>query len=454
MSLASYIGKILGPMAFKIAGIDIFGYWKWLKESEQWTPQQRNEWRVKRLGDILEHCWNNVPFYRELWSDHGVRIRRPRELAELEAFPIVGRDLFREQRQRIIAGNVRSIPHKNVATGGTTGSPLQYKQDFPAEALRCAFAWNGWRSFGFRFGENVCSIMGGSLQPGSASLRGRVRSWLIRYHGVSCLSMNEHVARATYEIIRRHKATVIYGYPSMVAEFCDYVKEKDAAFRSLKAVVTTAEMLLPHYRQKIEKTLGAPVFDNYGCNDGGVLSFECELHQGLHYNDLESIIEVPSPDQSGVGLCAITNLWNRSMPFIRYENGDLIALGEGKCPCGRVYPMIQSVDGRTGDILRFANGRSLGPPGLTLIFKHFPIDGWQVVQMGPDALEVRIKATDRLSADQEDYIRKVIWQHLDLKVAIDIRYPEKLATTPLGKLRPVLIATRDEQRTASDVCLS
>lgn len=396
---------------------------------------------------MLEHCWDNVPFYREFWSDHGVTVRRPRSFEELEAFPTISRKVFRENRLRIVAANIASLPHKNESTGGTTGSPLQYKQDFAAHALRYAFAWHWWRSIGYRFGDDVCTIMGGSIQPGQASLRNRVRQWLSRYHGVSCLSMNQQVAEATYEIIRRYQPSVIYGYPSMIAEFCGYVKEGDGTFGSLKAVVPTAEMLLPHYRKKIETTLGAPVFNNYGCNDGGLLSLECELHQGLHYNDLESVVDVSSPDDSGIGHCVITNLWNRSMPFIRYNNGDLIALGKEGCPCGRVYPLIRSVEGRTGDILRFPNGATLGPPGLTLIFKEFPIEAWQVVQTGPSALEVRIKAKTQLSAENEDYIGKVICRHLNMSVAINIRYMEQLATTSRGKLRPVFVATPDEGRT-------
>src|SRR5262245_57532801 len=122
MKLASHVSRAVAPTLFKFAGIDIFGYWKWLKKTELWSPQQRYEWRLKRLGDIVEHCWDNVPFYREFWSDHRVTIRRPRSLDELKEFPTVSRDLYRQQRERIIASNVTSIPHKDLGTGGTTGS--------------------------------------------------------------------------------------------------------------------------------------------------------------------------------------------------------------------------------------------------------------------------------------------------------------------------------------------
>jgi phenylacetate-CoA ligase len=446
MNIASQITKLIAPTLFKITGSDIFRLWRWLEQTETWEPRNRDQWRLQRLGDMIEHCWDNVPFYREFWSDHGVKIRRPRAFEELKAFPIIGRDIFRKNRESVQAANIGSIPHKNESTGGTTGAPLQYKQDLVEHSLRYAFAWHWWTSIGFQFGDNVCSMTGGSLQRGQATLRNRARRWLSRYHGVSCLSMNPTVAAATYDIIRRYQPTIIYGYPSMVAEFCEHVKQHDPVFRCLKGIVTTAEMLYPHYRQRIEGTLDAPVFNNYGCNDGGVISLECELHQGLHYNDLESVVEVESPDEAGVGLCAMTNLWNRSMPFVRYVNGDLLALGDLKCACGRIYPLIRSVEGRTGDVLRFPNGRTLGPPGLTLIFKEFPIDAWQVVQTGPAALEIRIKAKERLIVEKEAYIATVIRSHLNLDVDIRIRYTDQLATTSRGKLRPVFIAPHDEEQ--------
>lgn len=451
MKIPSVISKIVSPTLFRIMGIDVFGYRQWLEGTEKWALQRRNEWRLQRLGDLLEHCWDHVPFYRELWSDHGVKLRRPGNFAELEAFPVVNRDTFREHRDRIIADNLRNISHKDDATGGTTGSPLKYKQDLSLHALRYGFGQICFRFTGYNYGDDVCTIAGGSLIPGQATLRNRARNWLERGHGVSCVGMNDKVAKACYDMIQRYQPVIIQGYPSMIAEFCSIIKNENFLFGNLKAVITTAEMLYPQYRSRIEETLGVPVFDHYGCNDGGLASFECELHRGLHYNDLESIIEVIAPDAEGIGNIAITNLWNRSMPFIRYENGDQISLEKDQCACGRVYPLIRSVHGRTGDILRFANGRSLGAPGLTLIFKRFPIDGWQVVQTGSSSIEVRVKAKQRLNENDEQYIHQVIHLHLTTDVDIIIRYVNELATTSHGKLKPVFVDMTSEQLSKPEV---
>jgi len=444
MKVTSAISRIISPILFRIRGIDIFGNRQWLLDAEKWTRQERDEWRLQRLGDMIEHCWDHVPFYRDLWSGQGIKIRRPRNLEEIQAFPVVDRDVYREHRDRIVADNLRIIPHKDDATGGTTGTPLKYKQDLALHALRYGFGLIGYHFAGYNYGDDVCVIAGGSILPGQASHRNRIRNWLERGHGISCVGMNSEVAKRCLDVIRRHNPVIIHGYPSMIAEFCNIIKDDNFSFKSVKAIITTAEMLYPHYRSRIEETLGVPVFDHYGCNDGGMASFECEFHRGLHYNDLESIIEVISPDASGVGPAVITNLWNRSMPFIRYMNGDQIALAKEPCACGRVYPVISSVYGRTGDILRFPNGRSLGAPGLTLIFKKLPIDGWQVAQTGSNSIEIRIKAKQPLNTDDEKYIHQVIHQHLTTDVNIGIRYVNELATTSRGKLKPVFVEMSNE----------
>jgi len=444
MNIASTISKLISPTLFRLMGIDIFHYRKFLMDAATWTAQERSAWRLERLGDIIEHCWNHVPFYHELWSDHGIKIRRPRSFDELELFPIINRDMFREHRERIIAANINKIPYKTDSTGGTTGSPLKYYHDLSLHALRYGFVLIGLHFSGYNYGDEVCFIAGGSILPGKSSIRNRCRNWLERGHGISCVGMNINVAKGCHKMIERHQPLFLQGYPSMIAEFCNIMNQENIpAYKSLKAVITTAEMLYPHYRKQIEDTLGVPVFDHYGCNDGGLLSYECERHNGFHYNDLESIANVVAPDESGIGKLVITNLWNRSMPFIRYENGDLVSLGQEPCRCGRIYPLIRNVIGRSGDILRFSNGRTLGAPGLTLIFKELPIEGWQVVQTGQDKLEVRIKAKQNLQIDLEAYIRKIICHHLESDIDISIIYVTQLAVTKHGKLKPVFVEMAD-----------
>jgi phenylacetate-CoA ligase len=205
----------------------------------------------------------------------------------------------------------------------------------------------------------------------------------------------------------------------------------------VKAAFTTAEMLLPKYRKVIEERFRCPVFNVLGCADGGYVACECTRHQGFHYNDLQSVLEVADPGEDGVGRLLITNLWNRSMPFVRYENGDQISLPDSDCPCGETFPMIGAVKGRTTDILRFRNGKSLAGPAITLIFRDMDIGAWQVVQRASDRLEVRICSREEPKQEDLDYIERCLDHHLGKDVQVDILHVDELETTSAGKLKPV-----------------
>ncbi|CAD7766617.1 MAG: hypothetical protein DNFNHJIP_00015 [Candidatus Argoarchaeum ethanivorans] len=149
------------------------------------------------------------------------------------------------------------------------------------------------------------------------------------------------------------------------------------------------------------------------------------------------MLEVDCRGKTGKGDLLITNLWNKSTPFIRYENGDMVTLTDQPCQCGCSFPMISSIIGRTADILTFSNGRSLAGPALTLIFREMEIDGWQVVQTGNNRLEVRMCCLTELKPEYVEHVKKILRQHLSDEVEIDVKHVEKLKLTKGGKWKPI-----------------
>ncbi|MDH5811889.1 MAG: hypothetical protein QE160_06460 [Candidatus Verstraetearchaeota archaeon] len=249
--------------------------------------------------------------------------------------------------------------------------------------------------------------------------------------------MDRVLAKKYHRMLLKYGAKFLYGYPSVLFLLGKFLAEEGLTLPTLKAVVTTGEMLLPHYRRSIEKTLGCPVFDNLGCNDGGFESYECKEHKGFHYNDLQAILEVEDCLSVGESRLLITNLWNKSTPFIRYENGDLVTLSKVPCACGSPFPKISSIRGRTADILTFQNGRSLSGPALTLIFGEMEIDAWQIVQTGPNRIEVRILCREGLNPKYVAHIRRILSYHLSDDIEVDIKRVEKLELTKAGKWKPI-----------------
>src|SRR5215469_2621280 len=371
----------LAHAAYRAYGLDVFRRCAWLKQSEFWSPDDRQKWKLGRLNLILDFTWQNVPFYRDFWTAHGFRQTPLRHVDELQTYPILRKETFRKHWETIRPKEVNQIPHIQKNSGGTTGKPVHYLLDREQWAVMQAFQLWGWSRAGYSFGDPVGVLTGGSLMPKHITLFERVRSFIERRLFLFGVQMDAELARQYHQQLDAFGAEYLYGYPSILYMFAKHLKEQRLRLPKIKAVVVTAEMLQPHYRSGIESAFNCKVFDDYGCNDGGFESFECKFHRGFHYNDLQSILELENRDGTLSGTLLITNLWNRSTPFIRYENGDKISLLESGCECGAKFPVIRSVEGRTADILNFENGQCfVCPPHL---FGDMHIDGWQVVQTGP-----------------------------------------------------------------------
>lgn len=432
----SRLRKSVASLVYRVGGLDVFGAFRWLTSSEGWSADARRKWRVDRLNRILGFAWDHVPFYQEFWRDHGLKPRLIREIAELERYPIVTKTTYRANAERFIPDNIGSIRHRTWHTGGTTGEPVRYLRDLEQWTINEGFHLWGWSRAGYSFGDRVGVIAGGSLLPNSSSLSGRLRARLHNRVFLFGVSMDDATAESYCRILERERVQYVYGYPSILYLFARSVRGLGLTPPNLRGIVTTGEMLLPQYRSGIEETFGCHVTNNLGCNDGGYQAYECPTSGLLHYNDLQSVLETDRSLGETEGSLLITNLWNRSTPFIRYENGDLVELGEADCACGCGFETIRKVQGRTGDILEFSNGQSLGVPALTLIFKEMDIDSWQVVQTKSNELEIRLCTPNDISANSA-HVRSVLRNHLNDDVRVSIVRVDELERTAGGKWTPV-----------------
>jgi phenylacetate-CoA ligase len=425
--------------------MDIFGYREWLGRTAGWSQDKRAQWRIERLNEMLRFCWNEVPFYRQFWADHGVSAAPLGAVEELEAYPIVTKDLFRQNYERLQPVSGAKIPHKVCRTGGTTGEPVQYCQDLGLHSVREAFGLWAYERAGYRFGDPITILAGHRLLPDLEKplSRGRLRLVLRRVLPLLGVHMDGELARQYRDRMVAHGTRFLCGYPSCLSEFASCLSRDGLGLPGLKGAFTTSEMLQLADRRMIEECFGCPVWDEYSCNDGGISAYECSLHDGHHYNDLEAIAESVDRQENGGGKLLITNLWNRSTPFIRYENGDQVLLGEGACSCDWSFPRIESLQGRVTDRLAFASGRVLLGPSIVHIFHEMPdfgeIQAFQVVQRSPKRVEVRLRAPSGVGETNKSFIRRVFAFHAGEDVEVDIRTVGELHRSPGGKLKYVWV---------------
>lgn len=218
-----------------------------------------------------------------------------------------------------------------------------------------------------------------------------------------------------------------------------------------RAVVSVAEVLSAESRRRMDDVWGPVTFDAYSATECGGIATECELHQGMHvWEDLVIVENVdsqyrPVPAGAWGDRVLVTALFKRAQPLIRYELDDSVRFAAAPCPCGRPFRLIEAVQGRLQDVLRFASrGGGLvqvHPVVFHAVLDALPVGGWQVVQDGA-GLHVLVTGDVDEAGVRSELLAALRAQGAEL-ADLDVRRVAAIPQTATGKTPVVVRRTQD-----------
>ncbi len=153
---------------------------------------------------------------------------------------------------------------------------------------------------------------------------------------------------------------VIFAYPSALLPLAEEARAGRLRLRP-RRILVGAEPLLPEMREAAEGTWGVPVLNVYASSEAGGMAIDCGAGSGLHLCEDLTIVEAVDGDgrpvSSGERSAKIyaTNLYNHTLPLIRYEITDEITILEEPCPCGSGHRLIADPQGRLDDSFRYGS---------------------------------------------------------------------------------------------------
>jgi phenylacetate-CoA ligase len=113
-------------------------------------------------------------------------------------------------------------------------------------------------------------------------------------------------------------------------------------------------------RQRIAGELGVKLYDIYGLTEiyGPGIGVSCDQECGMHMWTDYLYFEIIDPKtgqvlpEGEIGELVITTLTKEGAPLIRYRTHDLTRALPGKCACGLDYPRIETLIGRSDDMVK------------------------------------------------------------------------------------------------------
>jgi hypothetical protein len=103
----------------------------------------------------------------------------------------------------------------------------------------------------------------------------------------------------------------------------------------------------------------------------------------------------------------LTPFYNTAQPLIRYEVGDIAALG-GSCSCGMSLPVLEPVAGRISQLFQLPDGRRFLPNVGDYDIAGLGVGVWQLAQVTTTQVEFRYTAADPDNPPPPEHLLRIL----------------------------------------------
>lgn len=405
-----------------------------LEDSERWSPDRLAALQWQRIRSLVRHAFQTVPFYRARWSAIGFEPAELRTPADWERLPMLEKAEVQEHGPALTSS--RAPAGHAGSTSGSSGTPVTVLRSHLSWAHGHANLFRHWRWHGIQVGERYAYFWGLALDR-EGRRQAALKDLLFNRDRCSAFELDADGVREHYRRLIARPARFAFGYTSALTRFADEIAAQSLDGRALgwKAVITSAEVLRPHQRQRIGETFGCPVAEHYGCAEAGLASYDCE--RGRMHVPVESVVVDLVPTPGGLQEVLITDLHNYSQPMIRYRLGDLVEPRLDPCSCGRGLPVFGAVHGRAGDTITLPDGRRIHAILPYYVFRHHgtndKVREYQFVQFRSGRIELRITPGPAWSDRVRHELEAGVLQALGVKA--EIRLVERFERRGRGKHR-------------------
>jgi len=380
-------------------------------EIEFQSKEEIKHFQEEKLGIALQYLQNNSPFYKRMFLQNNIDIRKIRKLEDLQQIPFTTKqDLQLHNEDFLCVTREKIIDY--ITTSGTLSDPVTFAMtDADLERL----AYNEQISFecaGTKKGDifQLMTTMDKRFMAGLAYFLG------IRKMGASIIRVGNGIAELQWDTIKRIKPNAAVVVPSFILKLIKYAEEHNIDYKnsSIKKLVCIGENLreqdfsLNLLGQSIKEKWDVELYSTYASTEMATTFTECELGCGGHHHPELIICELIDDNgnlvsEGETGELTVTTLGVEGMPLLRFRTGDLARFHTEPCKCGRRTMRISPILGRLNHMIKY-KGTTLYPPAIFDVLDNIPYLENYLLEVtdnecGNDDLLVKVGLRENIDCD-------------------------------------------------------
>ncbi|MCX8491158.1 MAG: hypothetical protein ORN54_08830 [Cyclobacteriaceae bacterium] len=388
-----------------------------------------------RLTNILNYATSTTPFYFQY-----------RGIEDIQQFPVLDKNSIRVKLDHLLSEEFTAKERIPAITSGSTGTPFKTFQSKEKNSRNTADTMFFANLAGYQLGNKLYYFKIWS----EYNKKSKFRQYIQNIFPVDVLNLKSKASTVIDELNTNKRSVSLLGYVSAFETLC---KELDRGNRldpklKVQSIITMSEGLDDYTKQVGQKYFGCPVLSRYSNIENGILAQQT-LADPINFliNRASYFIEIlhiekDEPVPNGVlGRIIVTDFFNRVMPMIRYDTGDLGVKD------------IRSIEGVSQDVLTRIEGRKLDQIFNTrgelissyIVYKNMwsytEIEQYQFVQKGKREYVFKISTPNKF--EKEHQLVNEFKSYLGQDAVFKVEYVQEIPLLSSGKRKKVVNEMRN-----------
>jgi len=395
----------------------------------------------QRLKAVLISAYLHVPYYRELMQTVGYDPVRdycgPEDLSWL---PVTTKAILKERGiESFLREATEPSGYFTDSTSGSTGIPITVYRSHHERAVQVA----KWLRVLFLNGYSVRQRVMSLTSPDRLAAG---RSIIQRFGFLRRLTVNYLLPPdEVVDILLDYEPHVLYGNRAHLDTTSLELMRRGTIPDRLKLLIGTGEVIHESSRQLYREAFGVELIESYGSVEMGVMAYQMPESDGLHLcEDLtffEFLDECGKPVPPGKpGRVVVTDLIGKTMPFIRYDQGDLVVFDNSEDKNGNLSRRLTQVIGRDNDYVVLPDGtrRLVHDYLIPLMSKFSDIKQFRIVQRTINLFQILVIAdTAYLLSIRNDLLHQ-LQERFPPTVRFEIVSVDRIEPDHSGKIRMII----------------
>jgi Coenzyme F390 synthetase len=384
------------------------------------------------LMAIVNNSIKNIPYYKKNY------ITPLNSLNEFkEKIHFIDKNIVMKYWSEFVSPQKTKRNTVSVATGGTSGKPLNLLLPRNRYVFELATMYSMWSNIGWN-GQIRAVLRNHHMEDNQIFKIDFLKKEII-FDG---FNSSDKYYYKVYHTLKKYHVKYIHAYPSSAYQFSRFLHREKLNTSFIIGFLCGSEGLFSEQKNFIESKLGLKIYHWYGHSEKLVLGGYCKQSNLIHIEPTYGFFELVDEngceitEEGKIGEIVGTTLHNPCMPLIRYRTGDFAEYAGNYCPhCKRYLPLLTKIYGRWDKNKIFRKDNSyITTTALNLHSDLYEkIDGLQYLQEVKGALTVRIIKNNFFQ--EEDFKRLYLHFQGSLGAGNDVKidFVNKLEKLPNGK---------------------